>query len=60
MNIKEKEEKEKIKEKNPGALTYSPQYKPVTVVGHSRGAAIAAGVALGIIYYAYEMGINSY
>ncbi|WP_241331090.1 hypothetical protein [Chryseobacterium arthrosphaerae] len=55
-NIKEKEEIERIKEKNPGALSYSPQYKPVTVVGHSQGAAIAAGVALGIIYYAYEMG----
>lgn len=55
-NIKEKKEIEKLKGKNPGALTYSPQYKPVTVVGHSQGAAIAAGVALGIIYYAYEMG----
>lgn len=55
-NIKEKKEIEKLKEKNPGALSYSPQYKPVTVVGHSQGAAIAAGVALGIIYYAYEMG----
>lgn len=55
-NIKEKQEIEKAKEKNPGALTYSPQYKPITVVGHSQGAAIAAGVALGIIYYANEMG----
>lgn len=55
-NIKEKKEVEKVKEKNPGALSYSPQYKPVTVVGHSQGAAIAAGVALGIIYYANEMG----
>lgn len=55
-NIKEKSEVEKAKEKNPGALSYSPQYKPVTVVGHSQGAAIAAGVALGIIYYANEMG----
>ncbi|WP_370900688.1 hypothetical protein [Chryseobacterium gossypii] len=55
-NIKEKKEVEKAKEKNPGALSYSPQYKPVTVVGHSQGAAIAAGVALGVIYYAYEMG----
>lgn len=55
-NIKEKKEVEKVKEKNPGALSYSPEYKPVTVVGHSQGAAIAAGVALGIIYYANEMG----
>lgn len=55
-NIKEKSEVDKAKEKNKGALSYAPQYKPVTVVGHSQGAAIAAGVALGIIYYAYEMG----
>lgn len=55
-NIKEKQEVEKANKKNPGALTYSPQYKPITVVGHSQGAAIAAGVALGIIYYANEMG----
>ena len=55
-NIKEKKEIDKIKEKNPGALSYTPQYKPVTIVGHSQGAAIAAGVALGVTYYAYEMG----
>ncbi|WP_250252802.1 hypothetical protein [Chryseobacterium sp. Marseille-Q3244] len=55
-NIKEKSEIDKIKDKNPGSLSYSPQYKPVTVVGHSQGAAIAAGVALGIMYYANELG----
>lgn len=55
-NIKEKKEVDKAKGKNPGALSYSPQYKPVTIVGHSQGAAIAAGVSLGILYYAYEMG----
>lgn len=55
-NIKTKKEIDELKDKNPGALSYSPQYKPVTIVGHSQGAAIAAGVALGIIYYAYEMG----
>lgn len=55
-NIKEKSVIDDLKEKNPGALSYSPQYKPITVVGHSQGAAIAAGTALGIIYYAYEMG----
>ncbi|MDR2237203.1 MAG: hypothetical protein LBE92_13865 [Chryseobacterium sp.] len=55
-NIKQKDEIYRVKENNLGALSYSPQYKPITVVGHSQGAAIAAGVALGIIYYAYEMG----
>lgn len=55
-NIREKSEIDRIKEKKPGALTYTPQYKPVTVIGHSQGAAIAAGVALGVIYYAYELG----
>lgn len=54
-NIKEKSVIENQKEQNPGIASYSPNYKPVTVVGHSQGAAIAAGTALGIIYYAYEI-----
>ena len=36
--------------------SYTPAYKPITVVGHSQGAAMGTGVALGIMYYAKELG----
>lgn len=55
-NIREKSIVDSLKEKNPGILSYSPSYKPITIVGHSQGAAIAAGTAIGVIYYAFEMG----
>ncbi|MFT7898843.1 PAAR domain-containing protein [Tenacibaculum ascidiaceicola] len=51
--------KEKVdakKEESPQIESYSPHYKPVTIVGHSQGACMAAGVKLGIIKYANEMG----
>lgn len=44
------------KEKDPSVMAYSPNYQPITVVGHSQGVAIAAGVALGVLYYAHELG----
>lgn len=37
-------------------LSYTPPYRPITVVGHSQGAAMGTGVALGIMYYAKEIG----
>lgn len=37
-------------------LSYTPTYRPITVVGHSQGAAMGTGVALGIMYYAKELG----
>lgn len=55
-NIKKYAEVEQKKEKDENVLAYSPAFQPITIVGHSQGAAIAAGVALGILYYAYEMG----
>lgn len=44
------------KETNPYIETFSPAYKPVTVIGHSQGAAMAAGVAIGVLKYAADMG----
>ncbi len=44
------------KEDNPYIETFSPAYKPITVVGHSQGAAMAAGVAIGILKFAADMG----
>ena len=55
-DIRSKKEVEDSIKNNKGAYSYSPQYKPITIVGHSQGAAIAAGVAIGVIYYAYELG----
>lgn len=37
-------------------LSFTPYYKPVTVIGHSQGAAMAAGVAIGILKYAADVG----
>ncbi|GIJ95654.1 hypothetical protein CAPN001_02230 [Capnocytophaga stomatis] len=37
-------------------LSFTPTYRPITVVGHSQGAAMGTGVALGIMYYAKEIG----
>lgn len=36
--------------------SYTPAYRPVTIVGHSQGSACAAGVVLGILNYAYRQG----
>lgn len=55
-NIKNFDEVERLKEENPGILSYSPNYSPITIVGHSQGGAIAAGFSLGLLYYAFEMG----
>jgi len=54
--IKKYSEVEQKKVNDESLLAYSPSYQPITVVGHSQGAAVAAGVAIGVIYYAYEMG----
>jgi len=32
--------------------SFSPQYSPITIVAHSHGAAMGAGVAIGVIHYA--------
>ncbi|QXP61560.1 PAAR domain-containing protein [Olleya sp. HaHaR_3_96] len=54
----------KIKEKSiidaeiaekPQIESYTPQYMPVTIVGHSQGCCMAAGVVLGIIKYAKDL-----
>src|SRR5690625_452432 len=44
------------KEQSPYIESYSPPYRPVTIIAHSHGAAAGAGVALGIIRYAHELG----
>ncbi|MCD2425967.1 alpha/beta hydrolase [Niabella pedocola] len=36
--------------------SYTPAYRPVTIVGHSQGSACAAGVVLGILNYASRQG----
>lgn len=54
-NIESYDYIEKHKEDNPFIETYSPAYKPVTIVGHSQGAAMAAGVAIGVLKYAADM-----
>ncbi|MCV6628486.1 MAG: hypothetical protein OIF50_01360, partial [Flavobacteriaceae bacterium] len=43
-------------EENPYLKTKSPAFRPVTLVGHSQGAAVAAGFVVGIMRYAQEMG----
>ncbi|MDT7830124.1 hypothetical protein RQM65_15760 [Pricia sp. S334] len=35
--------------------SFTPAYRPVTIVAHSHGAAVGAGVSIGIMYYALEM-----
>lgn len=48
--------KKMIKSNSPmSELSFTPAYRPITVVGHSQGAAMGTGVALGIMYYAKEM-----
>ena len=47
---------ERLADENDYIHTFTPPYKPVTVVGHSHGAAMSTGVALGILYYAREIG----
>lgn len=54
--IKKKSEVEQKKKNDDSVLSYSPAYQPITVVGHSQGAAVAGGVTIGILYFAYEMG----
>jgi hypothetical protein len=46
---------ERLADENDYIHTFTPPYKPVTVVGHSHGAAMSTGVALGILYYAHEI-----
>lgn len=47
---------ERLADENDYIHTFTPPYKPITVVGHSHGAAMSTGVALGILYYACEIG----
>lgn len=54
--IKTKKEVEAEKEDNPQIESYSPAYKPVTIIMHSQGNAPGAGVALGVLKYAKEQG----
>ncbi|MEM0941799.1 MAG: hypothetical protein AAGI25_18730 [Bacteroidota bacterium] len=49
---------EDYKDDMPSVEQFSPKYKPVTIVGHSHGACMAAGVALGVIKYAADMGYD--
>lgn len=34
---------------------FTPTYKPITIVAHSHGSAVGAGVSIGIMYYALKM-----
>lgn len=34
---------------------FTPVYRPITIVAHSHGSAVGAGVSIGIMYYALEM-----
>jgi len=54
--IIQKEEVDDTKEKIPYIKSYSPAYKPVTIVMHSQGNAPGAGFALGVLKYANELG----
>ncbi len=55
-NLETSEYVECHKEADPHIETFSPAYKPVTVVGHSQGVAMAAGVAIGVLKFAADMG----
>ena len=55
-DIYEKEKVDAKKEEKPEIESHSPHYMPVTIVGHSQGACMAAGVVLGVIKYANELG----
>ena len=41
---------------HPVIESYTPPFRPVTVVGHSQGVCCAAGVVLGILKYAADRG----
>ncbi|WP_373516789.1 DUF4280 domain-containing protein [Pricia sp.] len=51
-----KEEVDETKEKVPYIESYSPAYKPLTLVMHSQGNAPGVGFALGAMKYANELG----
>ncbi|CAM3510864.1 DUF4280 domain-containing protein [Zobellia roscoffensis] len=51
-----KQEVDDSKEKVPYIESYSPAYKPITIVMHSQGNAPGAGFALGAMKYANELG----
>lgn len=54
--IKTKKEIDDQKDEKPQIESYSPAYKPITIVMHSQGNAPGAGVAVGILKYAKEQG----
>lgn len=51
-----KEEVEDAKDKVPYIESYSPAYKPLTIVMHSQGNAPGVGFTLGAMKYANELG----
>lgn len=51
-----KDEVDETKEKVPYIESYSPAYKPITIVMHSQGNAPGVGFALGVMKYANELG----
>ncbi|WP_373516818.1 hypothetical protein, partial [Pricia sp.] len=51
-----KEEVDDTKEKVPYIESFSPAYKPLTIVMHSQGNAPGVGFALGAMKYANELG----
>ncbi|USD26877.1 DUF4280 domain-containing protein [Flagellimonas marinaquae] len=53
------EDVEEFKDEIPIVEQYSPKYKPITVIGHSQGVCMAAGVALGVIKYAADKGYDT-
>ncbi len=55
-DIYDKEKIDAKKEEKPNIESHSPPYRPITIVGHSQGCNMAAGVKLGIIRYAFELG----
>ena len=54
--IFKKEDVDAAKEKVPYIKSYSPAYKPLTIVMHSQGNAPGVGFALGAMKYASEQG----
>lgn len=55
-NIRPEKEVTNNREQTPYVDSYSPPYRPVTLIAHSQGAAVGAGVALGLLRYAAELG----
>ena len=53
-----KEEVDETKDSVPYIESYSPPYKPLTIVMHSQGNAPGVGFALGAMKYANELGWN--